>query len=501
MGTTAFWARNTRTATAGVYPTILPSATATLTKTGSESNDDPQANFMLAGAAGLVLGADARADVTIPNNYNVNLSQLFDSNDATSGFALAHAQTTDNPTANPTRFNLYVGILSGTDVGAPFTNANMPYASWTGRLRLESPQAQISFNEEVRFTVGFDGTDGTIITDAIALGGGRQTTNNITINGQFGADGVIFGTTTADLGTGSANVSATLSGLIGVDGAVAVFAGNDASTDGSYAGGFVARPTFTANYNGWLDSFGNKTLRSMADHTVGSSSDFLQGGPTQIDSGNVTNTNSAPVSILMLTMADNPNNGVSFFNGLSGVNGSKTSIHRFYAGILSGTNVGELLAPHTDGDPMATWKGKIQWLGFLGGVGFAGNSSDARDMDLNVNYSLRTIEAFVNMDAVGVRVEEDNRHLLLEAGYNERGQFINGTVKYGIFENAGGEADKTATRVAGPVNIHDGRQYDRLLDGRLTGIIGQEGAVGAFINDQVSGDYGFAGGFWVVPPQ
>ncbi|MCA8835337.1 MAG: hypothetical protein K8953_09665, partial [Proteobacteria bacterium] len=391
--------------------------------------------------------------------------------------------------------------LSGTDVGAPFTNANMPYASWTGRLRLESPQAQISFNEEVRFTVGFDGTDGTIITDAIALGGGRQTTNNITINGQFGADGVIFGTTTADLGTGSANVSATLSGLIGVDGAVAVFAGNDATTDGSYAGGFVARPTFTANYNGWLDSFDTE-LPAEGQPTAGKDSQFLQSNEAGdgLNFGNVTVANSGAITeFRTLKMDGNDKNGVSFFRGSRGVGGSFTA--RFFAGMLSGTNMGEPLAPHTDGNPMATWKGKIQWLGFLGGVGFAGNSSDARDMDLNVNYSLRTIEAFVNMDAVGVRVEEDNRHLLLEAGYNERGQFINGTVKYGIFENAGGEADKTATRVAGPVNIHDGRQYDRLLDGRLTGIIGQDGAVGVFINDQVSGDYGFAGGFWVVPPQ
>nr|MCA8833802.1 hypothetical protein [Pseudomonadota bacterium] len=311
----------------------------------------------------------------------------------------------------------------------------------------------------------------------------------------FGADGVIFGTTTADLGTGSANVSATLSGLIGVDGAVAVFAGNDASTDGSYAGGFVARPTFTANYNGWLDSFGNKTLRSMADHTVGSSSDFLQGGPTQIDSGNVTNTNSAPVSILMLTMADNPNNGVSFFNGLSGVNGSKTSIHRFYAGILSGTNVGELLAPYVSGgDETATWKGKIQWVGFLGGIGFPGSNAGARDIDLNVNYKNRTIDAFVNMDG------SINHHLLLNAGYNSRGQFTNGTVKYGVFESAG-LADRNATPgfiTSTPV------QYDQPFNGTLTGIIGQEGAVGAFVNDSISapsGSYGFAGGFWVVPPQ
>ena len=372
MGTTAFWARNTRTATAGVYPTILPSATATLTKTGSEANDDPQANFMLAGADGLVLGADAKDGVTIATEYNVNLSQLFDGTDAASGFTLEHAQTTDNPTGNPERFNLYVGLLSGTDVGAPFTNANMPFASWTGRLRLESPQAQISFNKEIRFTVGFDGTDGTIITDAIALGAGRQTTNNITINGQFGADGVIFGTTTADLGTGSANVSATLSGLIGVDGAVAVFAGNDASTDGSYAGGFVARPTFTVNYDGWLDSF-SETLPTEGHPSDGNDSEFLQSGPIELDTGTITGPFGAPVTNLTLTMDDNTNNGVDFFSGtyVSPRGVENINRHRFYAGILSGTNVGELLAPYTSGpETSPLWNGKLQSVSFLGGKGF-----------------------------------------------------------------------------------------------------------------------------------
>ena len=484
IGTPGFWARNALTTTAGVYPTILSPGTATLTKTGNEPNDDPQANFMQAGASALNLGADARADVTIATNYNVNLSQLFDSNDATSGFTLAHAHST----ADATQFNLYVGLLSGTDVGAPFTNANMPYASWTGRLRLESPQAQISFNEEVRFTVGFDGTDGTIITDAIALGAGRQTTNNITINGQFGADGVIFGTTTADLGTGSANVSATLSGLIGVDGAVAVFAGNDASTDGSYAGGFVARPTFTVNYDGWLDSF-SETLPTEGHPSDGNDSEFLQSGPIKLDTGTITGPFGALVTNLTLTMDDNTNNGVSFFSGtyVSPRGVENINRHRFYAGILSGTNVGEPLAPYTSGDTaFAMWNGKLQSVNFVKGGGRLVGREEIIPMKLRVNFDMSTIEAFVKLMPDNAT---DHHHLLLEAGYNERGQFTNGTVKYGVFPGS----VKTATRTD-----PDGLGNQRPLDGKLTGIIGQEGAVGVFINDIVP-EYGFAGGFWAAP--
>ena len=484
IGTPGFWARNALTTTAGVYPTILSAGTATLTKTGSESDDDAQANFMQAGASALNLGVDARADVTIANNYNVNFGALFDSNDATSGFALAHAQSI----ADTTQFNLYVGILSGTDVGAPFTNANMPYASWTGRLRLESPQAQISFNEEVRFTVGFDGTDGTIVTDAIALGAGRQTTNNITINGQFGADGVIFGTTTADLGTGSANVSATLSGLIGVDGAVAVFAGNDASTNGSYAGGFVARPTFTVNYDGWLDSF-SATLPTEGHPSDGNDSEFLQSGPIKLDTGTITGPFGALVTNLTLTMDDNTNNGVSFFSGtyVSPRGVENINRHRFYAGILSGTNVGEPLAPYTSGDTaFAMWNGKLQSVNFVKGGGRLVGREEIIPMKLRVNFDMSTIEAFVKLMPNN---DADHHHLLLEAGYNERGQFTNGTVKYGVFPGS----VKTATRTD-----PDGLGNQRPLDGRLTGIIGQDGAVGAFINDIVP-EYGFAGGFVASP--
>ncbi len=488
-GTTAFWARNALTTTAGVYPDILPYGTATLTKTGSEADDDPQANFMLAGTSRLALGADTRDGVTIPTAYNVNLGELADSDDAASGFALAHAQTTDNPTGNPERFNLYVGILSGTDVGAPFTDTNQPIAEWTGRLRLESPQAEISFNEFVKFTVAFSGTDGTITTGTIDLGTGRQTTNNLTIAGQFGANGVIYGTTTANLGSASENVTGTLSGLIGVDGAVAVFAGNDTSTNGSYAGGFVARPTVFANYDSWLDSL-DTFPQAAGTHTGKPPSQFLQGGETEIDSGGVKLRGNLPVTVHTLKMegdAEKMKNGVSFFQGHTGDKGNTSFSPRMFAGMLSGTNVGRTLVPYTSGDTVkATWAGKIRWTGFLGGVNFPGSDATARDIDLVVNYQDSTLEAFVKMD---VR----NHHLLLKAGYNELGQFTDGTVKYGIFAGA----DRDATRTAD--GLQSGRQFDKPFDGTLTGIIGSGGAVGVFINDTVTGDYGFAGGFWAAP--
>ena len=482
-GSAAFWTRNAREVTPGESPDILPYGTATLTKTGSEPNDDSEANFIRAGATALDLGADARDGVTIATAYNANLGELLDGTDATSGFALAHAHST----ADATRFNLYVGLLSGTDVGAPFTDLNRPIADWTGILRLESPQAQISFNKSVDFTVAFDGTDGTITTSAIELGAGRQATNSLTIAGQFGANGLIYGTTTANLGTGSAEVTGTLSGLIGVEGAVAVFAGNDTATNGSYAGGFVARPRVYATYDAWLDSFGGPLRSAAANINLAPVNQFLQSGPDAINAGNVANA-----TILTLKMAgdaEKMKNGVSFLQGEHSWNFRTV----FFAGVLSGTNLGVPLA--VEAGKTATWNGEIQWVGSLdnntngqadkaGREAIAGSGEPARAFMLDVNFGTSKIEAFVPMG-------DNSHHLLLTAGYNGSGQFTNGRVEYGVF--AGGV--KEGARTASGAN-------DVVFGGRLTGIIGQEGAVGVFISDAVTGgvrDYGFAGGFWAAP--
>ncbi len=387
----------------------------------------------------------------------------------------------------------YVAMLPTTDLGVAIPrNANqLADAKWEGTYILTSSLGLQAFNVPITFNIDFTTgmLDGTADIKVYEF---DNSTGTITIDGTFGTNGVIDGSFSTTSTTPINAVNTDVIGLIGAEGLVGIMHGQNTAGD-VFAGGFIAlpEPTPVANYAAWLKSF-DETLPTAGRHTAGLDSQFLQSNEAGdgLNFGDVVlrfdtlNPNGAPIrDFRTLTMDDNINNGVSFFTGSKGERGSFNP--RFFAGMLSGTNVGAPLAVEIG--KTAVWKGKIQWVGFLNGVTFPGNNQDARVLDLEVNFENREIVGFVKID-------DRNHHLLLEAGYNSRGIFTNGTVKYGIFAGA----DRTATRTAdGP---QANRQFDRPFDGKLTGIIGSGGAVGVFINDQITEDYGFAGGFWAVPP-
>ena len=394
----------------------------------------------------------------------------------------------------------YAGIFSTTDLGRPISPGDAR-AEWRGQFQvIESRKIKTDFTLEVTFgaVAGVDGSVGKVeaFVEQIAPNAAHHY-----VRGTFNAAGVIKGTAIAGGFTNGDrnqfNGGATdgiLTGLIGEDGAVGAFY----SQAGVYAGGFVAQPTDLVTYADWLDSFGNKTLQTAGRPTAGLDSEFLQSGPIELNVGTIegtfNGTDNAIRNLTTLTMDSNTDNGVSFFSGIYESLGGVQNLnrHRFYAGILSGTNVGLPLAPYVSGgDETATWNGQLQLVHFRKGGGtLTGVTPQKRDIELVVDFENSRIEVFEKLLADA----SDNHHILLEAGYNSRGQFINGTVKYGSFPGN----SKTATRVDldGPSDGTSGNQ--RPLDGRLTGIIGQEGAVGAFINDIVP-EYGFAGGFVASP--
>ena len=148
-------------------------------------------------------------------------------------------------------------------------------------------------------------------------------------------------------------------------------------------------------------------------------------------------------------------NGVGFFS----VN------DRFYAALFSSTNLG---APLDDNTQNGMWNGRFRTI--------IGTEVMAEvDMMLDVTYtgSTNTITSFV--------ASGDN-HFLLDGTFTAEG-VISGTVNYGVF--TGG--DKTT-----PAN-------GRATNGMLTGLIGQDGAVGAF-HSTATGTNGYAGGFVARPP-
>ncbi|MGU9963367.1 MAG: hypothetical protein ACNYPD_04585 [Candidatus Halichondribacter symbioticus] len=386
----------------------------------------------------------------------------------------------------------YAGIFSTTDLGAPISSQEAS-AQWHGQFQvIESRKINTDFRLEVTFgaVAGVDGSVGKV--EAFI----EQVAPNLAhhyVSGTFNNAGVIKGTATAgffpngrhSLSSSGGVHDGILTGLIGEDGAVGAFYSNT----GVYAGGFVARPTVFVTYDTWLGSSFDTLLLSEADNSLNPINQFVQGGADMIDAGNVKVGN-APVTPITLKIP-NSNSGVSFLQGDRGGYPFRTV---FSAGILSGTNVGLPLdlGETFNGDAFATWNGEIRWVGALDndgdtgtpGVVLAGSGQAARAFELDVNFIANTIEAFVPMG--------DNSHrLLLEAGYNAKGQFTNGTVKYGIFAGDVKEGARTASGAD-----------DRVFGGTLTGIIGSDGAVGAFISEGVpnsSIDFGFAGGFWAAP--
>ncbi len=382
----------------------------------------------------------------------------------------------------------YAGIFDTTDLGAPISSQEAS-AQWHGQFQVIGDNA---VDTDFRLEVTFGGeANATGSIEAFVL---ETASDYYYLNGTFSAVGAITGTVTHNTFTaGNRNapsgvaVDGVFAGLIGEDGAVGAFH----ATNGGYVGGFVAQPTVFVTYDTWLGSSFDTLLLSEADKDAVPINQFVQGGADMIDAGDVKVGN-APVTPVTLKIP-NSNSGVSFLQGDRGGYPFRTV---FFAGILSETNVGVQLdlGETFNGDASATWNGKIQWVGALDndrntstpGVALAGSGEAARAFGLDVNFTANTIEAFVPMG-------DNSHHLLLEAGYNAKGQFTNGTVKYGIFAGGVKEGARTASGAD-----------DVVFGGTLTGIIGSDGAVGAFISERVthsSIDYGFAGGFVAAPTE
>ena len=172
-------------------------------------------------------------------------------------------------------------------------------------------------------------------------------------------------------------------------------------------------------------------------------------------------------------------NGYAYYIG-NDANGNPTNS---YAGILASTNLGEPL--RTFVAPVATWRG--EWS--LDGVG-PDYEDPTDDLLLEVNYSSRTLNGPNGYDDVldrghlvaGVKIIDGVRNELVIAGtsqpfipisYTDAGVIMNGLVRL------------TRSNIT--------------HNGFLIGLIGSEGAVGAFRSSHP--DISFAGGFTVSPPK
>ena len=168
--------------------------------------------------------------------------------------------------------------------------------------------------------------------------------------------------------------------------------------------------------------------------------------------------------------AGDASDGVAFFFGsvIAGTAGTVAADRNAYAGILAGTDLGAVPPTTTES---ATWNGQIRALGYF----------PAKDFKLDIDFSAQSLTAFVQVR------NNNTRHFSISGTFNNNG-VISGTVELGNYTD----------NVNDPANL---LANDNRGTGQLTGLIGEEGAVGVFLknNDDTGKSFNFAGGFVAAP--
>ncbi len=372
-------------------------------------------------------------------------------------------------------YGYHAGILSSTDLGKPLTAESAPTGEWKGIFETTGP-SRFQTKEDFTLTVTFTGGEDHVgKVDAFVTSNYRQEYYHLT--GNFDDNGIIkgdvdYGSFRSDesgnadsgkKGTGR-RYPGRLQGLIGEQGAVGAFiSGTTNSDSGNYAGGFVASPfaaPVTVKFSDWVNSFDDDLLTSP---TTGYSpkNQFLKGGATELI--NITELSNIGVTDVIpgsLNLADatfggnrlnrDATDGVAFFRGTHSAIASK----QYYAGILSGTDLGGLVTETTGS---ANWKGSLQIVREL----TADAQPSAVDFTLTVNFGgTRSISSIF-------RPYPDGNNWTLSGNFD-----TNGIITGNIAESSSSIA-------------------------KVTGLIGQQGAVGVFHG--ITNSNTFSGGFVACP--
>ena len=392
----------------------------------------------------------------------------------------------------------YAGLYSGTDLGAPVSESGS--ASWNGRIRTIG-----WFNFDTDFTLRVNFGTKKLNVSRLINPQNKNQWLQIT-NAEYDENGVVSGTIIIDEDMEDRGIQAQygfLSGLIGAEGAVVAFLSsgtnhedNDATsgtkediTDGShrfgFAGGFVARPGVVANtdvrIDAWTGGFDNPLPRGAKKHTLNQDDTplnqfLLREDPAKRPSWKKTEGGSLSLSALGGDATD----GVDFFPAVITIYGYNTSgtSQNYFAGLWDSTDLGAAipLSTNFNNEASAMWKGKFS---VFQGANARFDTDFMLEVDF-INNGVRTVTA-------------------IEAGaedYYLSGRYIANGLMTGVVRRAANANNSS------PKN------------GLISGLIGQEGLVAAFVSniggsgmdaenrDTIkggTGDTGYAGGFVASP--
>ncbi|MCA8834527.1 MAG: hypothetical protein K8953_05515, partial [Proteobacteria bacterium] len=223
-------------------------------------------------------------------------------------------------------------------------------------------------------------------------------------------------------------------------------------------------------------TFQNQFLRGTPDNipatAVGLGSETNGTGtitPTLLDLSPATYDNTNNDTDDATALGGDAKNGVGFFQGYD-----SNGVRYYYAGIFNGADLG---APLSDVAQVGEWKGRFEVVGGAAPV----------DIDFTLEVTFGAVAGFSEVAGkVEAFVQFASRtHYHLTGTYDRNG-VITGEVDLGNFINA----DKTMPDPAGGAAARG--------SGTLNGLIGSNGAIGAF-HSTATGERGFSGGFVACP--
>ncbi len=211
---------------------------------------------------------------------------------------------------------------------------------------------------------------------------------------------------------------------------------------------------------------------------------FLQGTADGLNTGSLhTSLSDATAPVVHILKLSDSDVGVAFFGGIAPVLDEKQFApgwKYYYAGILPDPNLG---APITQTNGTAVWQGTFSVIDSVSYVSDVFRTD--KDFELQIDFATQQLSASIN----GVKNKDKNNQLepnlkWIHSDYSLSGVFSDGKIEGRLY----------ATRV---VEDNGGQEINWVARGaRVQGLIGQDGAVAAFVAD----DNPFSGGFVARPP-
>ena len=373
----------------------------------------------------------------------------------------------------------FAGLHFGTDLGAPITT-DTGTADWNGLIQTVSGTPASMFGAKTfTLTVNFADSEVSahVTTDAAGTDFGIA---SYYLTGEYDDAGVITGTVSyaiiADSTTGrdGSTANGVLSGLIGATESVGAFYSNAEDATG-YAGGFVA--TSVANAGGVAGTEATHYVAPVVNYADWTAT-VLSAVPTTtgnafLGATSATALTNAPSGAVYTSVEDTDITG----GVLLSTHVVAASTASFFAGLHSDTNLGA---------PVPTSGSSVVWTGPFQAVGTAPYLTESKTISLTVDFVNTTITGSVASGVAASTTIDASPAYHINGTYNTAG-LISGFVAYSA--NAADSATGVALAVSGGTTG----------PGTLTGLIGANGAVGAFISTAV-GATGYAGGFAVNLP-